>query len=190
MGSGQSGAVLELRIADPMQLFNSMDPAPFRERDLDAEVVAYILDWAHALPAMTPLALAVTLRQSPQPDAVDEAGILRDAVHESFRRRAVSSRLQLKKLFRDGRISMMIGVAFLTAAVFVSDYLGGMVSNENSAWLIQESVIIGGWVALWHPINIFLYDWWPIRAEARLLERLSVMDVCLRHESVTPGGGA
>ncbi|MBP7982093.1 MAG: hypothetical protein KAY90_03770, partial [Arenimonas sp.] len=56
-----------------------------------------------------------------------------------------------------------------------------LISNESSAWLIQESVVIGGWVALWHPLNIFLYDWWPIRAEIRLYERLVAMEVRLQH---------
>jgi len=44
-------------------------------------------------------------------------------------------------------------------------------------WLLSESLIIGGWVALWRPMEIFLYDWWPIRAEARLLDRLAAMPV-------------
>jgi hypothetical protein len=37
--------------------------------------------------------------------------------------------------------------------------------------------VIGGWVALWRPAEIFLYEWWPIRAEAKLLDRLSEMSV-------------
>ena len=36
---------------------------------------------------------------------------------------------------------------------------------------------IGGWVAMWRPIEVFLYDWWPIRREARLYDRLAVMPV-------------
>jgi hypothetical protein len=43
--------------------------------------------------------------------------------------------------------------------------------------LIENSLVIGAWVALWRPIEIFLYDWWPIRAEARLFDRLSQMEV-------------
>ena len=35
----------------------------------------------------------------------------------------------------------------------------------------------GGWVALWRPLEIFWYDWWPTRAEAKLLDRRSEMDV-------------
>jgi hypothetical protein len=34
-----------------------------------------------------------------------------------------------------------------------------------------------GWVALWRPLEIFLYDWWPLRATQRLYERLSEMSV-------------
>ena len=178
---------LELCIANPMQLFNSMDPAPFRERDLDTEVVAYIIEWATGQTQTAPLALLVTLHQ--EPTAQDQLGILRDAVHESFRRRAVADRIKLKKLFRDGRISLLIGLSFLAAAIFISDYIGGLISNKNSAWLIQESVVIGGWVALWHPLNIFLYDWWPIHAEARLFDRLAEMDVQLHYSGLTPDAG-
>ena len=72
---------------------------------------------------------------------------------------------------------MVIGIVFLALAIFVSDYLGGMIANKNYAWLLQESVVIGGWVALWHPLNIFLYEWWPLRAERRLFERLGEMQV-------------
>ena len=53
--------------------------------------------------------------------------------------------------------------------------------------MVQESLIILGWVAIWRPMNIFLYDWWPIRAEARLLDRLARMDVQVRDAaSATP----
>jgi hypothetical protein len=175
MATGSAMATLELNIADPMQLFNSMDPAPFHERDLDADVVDYIVEWAQEVAPDAPLGLVVTLCDAAAPKR--GAGMICDAVHTSFQRRALAKRRALKKLLREGRISLVIGIAFLTAAIFISDYLGGLISNENYAWLVQESVVIGGWVALWHPLNIFLYDWWPIRAEKRLFERLGEMQV-------------
>jgi len=46
--------------------------------------------------------------------------------------------------------------------------------------LIRESMLIGCWVAMWRPIEIFLYDWWPIRAERRLFERLSAAPIEIR----------
>jgi hypothetical protein len=168
-------ALLELSISDPMQLFNSMDPAPFHERDLDLEVVDYIIDWAQELPPSEPLEMLVTVHKHAEP--ISPPGLICDAVHTSFERRALAKRRALKKLLREGRLSMVIGISFLAAAIFISDYLGGLISNKNYAWLLQESVVIGGWVALWHPLNIFLYDWWPLRADRRLFERIARMPV-------------
>jgi hypothetical protein len=41
----------------------------------------------------------------------------------------------------------------------------------------REGLLIGGWVAMWRPIQIFLYDWWAVRGEQREYERLSRMQV-------------
>ena len=175
MSTQHAHASLELNIVDPMQLFNSMDPAPFHERDLNAEVVDYIVDWAQDLATDAPLQMVVTVHTERAPEY--GAALICEAVHTSFQRRALAKGRALKRLLREGRISLIIGIAFLAVAIFISDRLGSMISNENYAWLLQESVVIGGWVALWHPLNIFLYDWWPLRAERRLFERLGHMDI-------------
>jgi hypothetical protein len=105
--------------------------------------------------------------------------MLREAVREYFGQRAAAKRRQLRQLFRTGRLSLAIGVVFLAGAVALAQWLGGLISHEGYAWLASESLIIGGWVALWRPMEIFLYDWWPLRADVRLFERLSAMPVSL-----------
>jgi hypothetical protein len=182
-------AVLELQVGEMRQLFNAMDPAPFRERDLDPQAVAYILDWGREIPAGRPLGLVVHL--SREPATAEHAAMLRDAVDAYFRQRAVATRLQLRRLFRTGRVSLLIGVAFLGGAIMLGELVAGLVSKESYGSIIKESFVIGGWVALWRPLEIFLYDWWPLRAEARLQDRLAEMDV--RVGGVTPaaqGSGA
>jgi hypothetical protein len=34
---------------------------------------------------------------------------------------------------------------------------------------------------MWRPLEIFLYEWWPIRDEARLSDRLAAMPVRIRY---------
>jgi hypothetical protein len=177
MSSSRAPSVLELNLSDKRQLFNSMDPAPFRERDLDPEVVSYIVEWAEELPPSAELAMVVTLDQ--ETVSSQDVGLLREALVEDFKRRAASARRRLRRLFRDGRISLLIGMLFLAAAIVISDAIGNLLSTQRYVTLVQETVVIGGWVALWHPINIFLYEWWPVRAEARLYDRLAAMDVSL-----------
>jgi hypothetical protein len=176
--------VLDLRLADLRQLFNSMDPAPFRERELDPTATDYIVDWANETPSRAPLGLAIDLAHGAEGDRV----LAREAVHEHFRRRAAAKRLQLRRLFRVGRISLVIGIAFLGFAIAVGEFVAGLVPQESYAWLVKESLVIGGWVALWRPLEIFLYDWWPLRAEARLYDRLAVMPVALYGADATAVG--
>ena len=173
-GSGQR-AVLELHVAEMRQLFNAMDPAPFRERDLDPNAEAYIVAWGRELPAGVPLGLTVHLGR--EPATPEKTALLRDAVHEYFGQRALATRRQLRQLFRVGRISLVIGLAFVGGAIMLGELVAGLIKNESYGSIIRESFVIGGWVALWRPLEIFLYDWWPIRAEAKLLDRLSEMDV-------------
>lgn len=38
---------------------------------------------------------------------------------------------------------------------------------------------------MWRSLEVFLYDWWPIRAEGRLFERLSRMPVKIEYETAS-----
>jgi hypothetical protein len=177
-------AQLDLHLGEMRQIFNSMDPAPFRERDLDPKASDYIIDWADETPKRQPLALRVSLSRE-RPASGDEA-LLGGAVRDYFKGRAAAKRRELSQLFRTGRISLVIGLAFLTGAILLAEALSALISKEGWAWLVKESLIIGGWVALWRPLEIFLYDWWPIRARARLYDRLGAMQVRLSGSGATP----
>ena len=100
-----------------------------------------------------------------------------DAIHEFFRQRAAETLRNLAALFRRGRISLAIGLTCLAACVGTGDLLVNYFPGNHFATILRESLLIGGWVAMWRPLEIFLYDWWPIRAEARLCTRLSAMPV-------------
>jgi hypothetical protein len=43
--------------------------------------------------------------------------------------------------------------------------------------VLRESLVIGGWVAMWRPMELLPYDWRPVRINQRLFQRLSRMDV-------------
>jgi hypothetical protein len=166
---------IEIQLGELKQLFNSMDPAPFHERDLDPKAETFIVEWARELRRDAPLALIVRLsRQAAAPE--DAAGLQR-AVDEYFARSAAASRARLRRLFRTGRWSLLIGVAFVAAAILIGDRVADLVGRAEYGRIVKESVAIGAWVALWRPIEIFLYDWWPIRGEIRLYDRLAAMAV-------------
>jgi hypothetical protein len=167
--------VIEVHVADMRQLFNSIDPSPFRQRDLDADAEEFIVTWARNVSRSATIALLVHLDRPL--DLAEEHAILQDAVRTFFRYRADSTRQRLQQLFRVGRISLLIGLIFLAAALAVGSLLANSLPGPRGGALLRESVLIGGWVAMWRPLEIFLYDWWPIRAQAVLFDRLSAMPV-------------
>ena len=100
----------------------------------------------------------------------EEPAILRDAIREFFAHRAQTTRRRLRQLLRVGRTSLAIG-ARLPGGLASRSGTSWPTRSAGSAWArsSRESLLIGGWVAMWRPLEIFLYDWWPIRAEAQPL---------------------
>src|SRR5688572_25935853 len=178
--------VIEVRVAELRQLFHSNDPSPFRERDLDPAAERFIVDWSRELPVDARLALVVYLERDA--GRADEAVILREAIREFFGQREIAARRTLRELFRRGRISLAIGLAFLTSFIVVGDWVAGFFAESRLGQVFREGLLIGGWVAMWRPIEVFLYDWWPIRAEARLFSRLSSMPVRIEYMGRAPSG--
>ena len=91
----------------------------------------------------------------------------------------------MRGLFHLGRISLIIGLAALAGFTGVAQLVATRTGDGGVGAVLHESLLIGGWVAMWRPLEIFLYDWWPIRAEARLFDRLAVMPVRITYGSRT-----
>ncbi|MDB6094875.1 MAG: hypothetical protein JWM32_2437 [Verrucomicrobia bacterium] len=171
--------VIRLNLRDLSQLFNSMDPSPFRDRDLDPNAEEFIASWARELPPSEELKLAVTLSTPPPPERAAETS---EAVRHYFEARAENKRREFRQLMRRGRVSLVIGLLFLAVCLTIGNFFETMAASPVSG-ILKESFVIVGWVAMWRPIEIYLYDWWPMRAEWRMLRRLSQMQVELLQAS-------
>lgn len=170
-------------MAELRQLFNAIDPSPFREKDLDGNAEEFIVSWARELPGDANLGLLVYLDRPA--GLAEEAAILRDAIRKFFGHRSGAERRRLRQLYRVGRTSLLIGVTFLGASILLGDFVASVLGEQRLGALLREGLLIGGWVAMWWPMEIFLYDWWPIRSEARLFDRLSAMPVRIAYTRVT-----
>ncbi|HEU4892335.1 MAG TPA: hypothetical protein VFT47_12345 [Vicinamibacterales bacterium] len=182
--------LIEVHVSDLDQLFNSIDPSPFRDRDLDPGAEDFITDWAKEASPSAVLGLAVHVDGPFR--VANEATDLSAAIQRFFQHRAELSRQRLRELLRRGRTSLIIGVSALGVSLAVGN-LAAQLLSVHIADVLKESLLIGGWVAMWRPMEIFLYDWWPIRADAALADRLSVMPVrvtyehALSHAEMLPG---
>jgi hypothetical protein len=173
-GADRAGTI-EVHVREAGQLFDSLDPCPFYQRDLDSDAEEYILASLREL-RQPPHAIVVYL------DSVDEMDerTLEQAIHKHFVRKAQFASEDLRKMLRRGWISFAIGLAFLGTLVITSELVASRMTPGPLATVLRESLVIGGWVAMWRPLEIFLYDWWPIvgqRRAYRTLGRLPVTSV-------------
>jgi hypothetical protein len=170
--------IIEIHIEELSQLFDSMDPSPFHKKDLDRNAAEYIASSALDFPRWAPMALLVYVDTPAR--LADEGRVVGDAVREHFARESGYARRRLRQLLRHGWVSLAIGVTFLAAAVLAGALVGSAM-REPWGLLARESLLIGGWVAMWRPLETFLYDWWPIVGERRRYDRLSRMAVRIEY---------
>lgn len=171
MASHPHHPTLDLRLRSLDQLFNSMDPSPFLEKDLDPDAEQFIREWA-AEPRQSAGELRIHIHLEQEPADANAGTIAREAIHHFFAYQAQVERGVFRRVMRDGQLSLAIGVVFMLVCLSASGYFSERA--ENPFWLaLSESLVVAGWVGMWRPIQIFLYDWWPVRRRIRVFDRLA-----------------
>lgn len=168
-------ARISLKLRDLGQLFNSMDPSPFHDRDLDDDAEEFIVSWARELHGSRAFELVVHLGSAPERERATET---ERAVQHYFAVRADLKRREFRQLLRRSHSVLAVGLVFLALCLFLSGAIPKLVPSHFGE-LFHEGFIIVGWVAMWRPLEMYLYDWWPVREEWRQLQRLSHMRVRL-----------
>ena len=177
---------IDLNIRHSRQLFDGRDPAPFNERDLDDDAVGYILGAAQEISGKQPLAIVVSISEEPEPRLAP--GVIVEAVRGHFINEREQVERRLREHLRRGQMTLVVGltalVLFLTLAQFTTSLPVGPLRE-----ILREGLVITGWVAMWRPLEILLYDWWPLIDERRQIRRILDAPVSVRYDGVTTSAG-
>jgi hypothetical protein len=166
--------LIEIELKSLMQIFNSFDPAPFHEKELDASAEVYIYNSVAEFPLKTPLELMIHL----PPSEIDkEKGeTLKEAIKNHFSYRSLLTDIELRRVLQRGKRNMAIAVVFLFLCLLIIGLLstieGGLLKT-----MLSEGLTIIGWVAMWEPVNVFLYGWWPLVQKKNIYNKILGMDV-------------
>jgi len=177
MADRETPHLIELRLHSLEQLFDPFDPFPIPTRDLARGAEDYIVGWAQELPRDASLAMRIYLPGSASASAGIQA--LRAAVAGHFLYRARRTGSDMRELLTIAQVSLVIGLTVLALCVGLRQILQGLSPPGAVAGFLGEGLVIVGWVANWRPIEILLYEWWPLARRRRLLERLASAPVDL-----------
>lgn len=170
--------LIELDLRDPRQLFNNLDPAPFRDKDLESAAEYYIVEAVRELGPRRNARLVVHLpaAAAETPDAQS----IPDAVHNYFAYCVERAGNELRALLQAGLVSLGIGLTFLALCLTIRELIGGAAAQGPARYVLQEGLLIMGWVAMWRPVQILLYEWWPIARRRTLFRAIERMPIEVR----------
>lgn len=134
-----------------------------------------MVSWARESPKEHGFELVIQLATAPEPERAME---IEEAIQHYFSSRAEIKLREFRLLLRRGHASLLIGLLF-PGSCLVARGLAANLGYPSAAGVAREGRLIAGWVAMWRPLEIYLYDWWPLRAEWRNLQRLAHMRVRL-----------
>ena len=170
---------IDIKVAHSRQLFDTRDPAPFRERDLDEDAVEYLLAAAEEIPRTQRLAIAVTISDEPEPRMAADSIV--EAVRRHFRHEDQQIQRRFREHIRRGEMSLVVGLTMLVAFLTLAELTRSLPSGPLRE-ILREGLVITGWVAMWRPLEVLLYDWWPLVHERRQITRVLEAPVSIRYE--------
>jgi hypothetical protein len=157
------------------QLFNSLDPSPFWDRDLDRDAAEFVESEFRGRARDRAWVLNVT--------TADLEGFgqhdVQQAVKRYYTRLADSARQKTRAQYRVGQIGLLIGVGVFAACTILRELLGGVITLPR---VFDEGLIVLAWIALWLPIEHLAYEIIPQLDDRRFYERLAQLRVRVRTE--------
>jgi hypothetical protein len=167
---------IELQVNSVGQLFPSFNPFPF----LDKEVEDYIVSWARTRAKGQPIKIIIRL---PEKELhTKTASALVEAFARYFAYHAELLQHDLDELYRDGRRFLAIGMTILVSCLVLGQVAGSYLTEGPFRRLLEQGLPILGWVANWRPLEILLYDWWPLTRRRDLYRRLATASVEIRNQ--------
>ncbi len=165
--------LLELRLTNLDQFFETFDPSPIHKKDINDDAERYIVNSVEAFPLKSKLKLVFFL---PEEHNQEASHVLIPAIENFFEFQAMMASREIRSLLHEGNISLLLGFLFLIICIGSGAVISLVLHNHLRA-IVLEGLNIIGWVAMWRPVQIFLYDWWALYRKKKIYEKIRDMPI-------------
>jgi len=169
-------ATVRIHVRNLTQMFNSLDPSPFWDRDLDRAAAEFIEEEFSERLASHPWHLQVYTHEG-----LELTADLQAALEHFYQRLASSARRRLRDQMRIGRLALLGGIGIFALSIGARGVLHGVLASVPQ--MLDEGLIVLAWIALWRPIEELVYEWVPLYRKRRLYSRLAAIRVTVRASS-------
>ncbi len=167
----ESAATVSIHVRHLAQMFNSLDPSPFWDRDLDREAASFIEEEFSEKRSARVWHLHVHASEG-----AELATDLQAALEHYYERLAASARRRLREQLKLGQLALLGGVGIFLLSMTAQRFLARAFQGDTPR-MLDEGLIILAWLALWRPAESLVYEWVPLYRHRRLYERLTAIRV-------------
>ena len=172
--------LIEVRVKSAQQLFDIRDPSPFRERDLDDDFVEYTVTSAQEFSLSNPVKIVIYIEQPESKDLPSPS--IREAIHSFFLYQIDLQRLELRRFLKRAQLFLFVGLMILFICLSLSQRLTPQGTSGVMA-ILREGLVIFGWVSMWKPVELILFDWYPLFEKLRLYKKLAMTEIEIRFQA-------
>lgn len=170
---------IEIELAEAGRMFSLLGASPFQP-DYDCITgIERLVEEVARLPDLGASGATVVLRIPPSETATG-ADEMRLAIGRYARSHAEDDLRLADAKGREGiqtlRLSMTVVVAVILLVAAI-DRIDGLSPFLRS--LLSSALVITGWVAVWRPLDLLLYEPWILRRQARILRAIEAMPVVI-----------
>lgn len=169
-----------LYLTDVHHFFEAPTLDPFAGDSIDESGIDQLMDTMKARPRGAPRIERIVLHLPAEAITPGLTPRLKAAILTYCNVQSRLSRQKVRETRIEGRRALWIGFLAWGICLLLSTLSEQVFSRYSlEGRLFGEGFLIAGWVSLWRPAELLLYDWWPFSRDIRLYVRIRAMDVVI-----------
>ena len=167
--------ILEMALNHFHELFHEWDASTIRKKDLDPDLVDFLVEAVTDLPKDANIAILFKLSSSePDPKLED---IAQNALHNYFDFKIHLSKRQVNRFLRRALSYLMIGFSFILGATLLDQVLDRITFN-----VLTQGLFIGGWVFIWESVSLLFFKIRGLRQDHKRYEKIKNATIYFKYQ--------
>ncbi|WP_028857100.1 hypothetical protein [Psychrilyobacter atlanticus] len=161
--------IIDIFVDHYESLYSTLDFSPFKNKDLDDDLIIYLEDSIEDIPFRYNLLVNINMPQKVY-DQVKETRGIKEIKHYFLYLRKKKKK-EIYETYRSAMGSFITGILFIFAISIIKKNL----SVTHLVWeIIIEGFYVGGWVFLWEFFSLLFLD--PSKGKRKLKQYQRVLD--------------
>ncbi|MCX5514840.1 hypothetical protein C3941_10815 [Kaistia algarum] len=171
---------VSLQLSDIHHFFQTPELDPFLGENIEASGMEQVLDTLKSRPRLATRITRIVIHL-PASTATDGLALKTRAAIGTYCGAQIRRLKQKKRdIHLQARRAVPVGFGVWAVCLVLSLMSEALLGSEAViARVFSEGFIIAGWVSLWHPAELLLYDWRPYARDILLYEQIRGMEVVI-----------